>query len=256
MAAPVVRMSVRAVDGGGVRLQKYLARAGVASRRASEELIRQGRVRVDGREVSEPGVRVDPESAVVEVDGETVERSPARWVSLHKPPGYVCTRSDPEDRPTVYDLLPAELEELFHVGRLDLMSEGLLLLSNEGDVSHHLLHPSTGVERRYEVGIVGDGPPDLPERLLAGVQLEDGPAAADAASLLPGGEEGPVLLLTLHEGRNREIRRMLAAVGVGIRYLKRTALGPIRLGDLPRGDWRDLGEEEVAELRSLAEDSS
>lgn len=247
---------MRAVDGGGVRLQKYLARAGVSSRRGSEELIREGRVRVDGEAVTEPGVRVDPDSAVVEVDGETVVPSPARWVSLHKPPGYVCTRSDPQGRPTIYDLLPPELEELFHVGRLDLMSEGLLLLTNEGDVSHQLLHPSTGMERRYEVGVTEGGPPGLPERLLAGVELDDGPARADAASLLPGGDEGPVLLLTLHEGRNREIRRMLAAVGVGIRYLKRTAFGPIRLGDLARGDWRDLGDAEVAELRSLAEGSS
>jgi 23S rRNA pseudouridine2605 synthase len=233
-----------------MRLQKYLARAGVASRRASEDLIRQGRVRVDGDVVTEMGSRVDPERSRVEVDGRHVELSPARWIALHKTPGTLCTRSDPRGRPTVYDDLPRDHEELFHVGRLDYMSEGLLLLTNEGDLAHGLLHPSAEVEKRYEVGLVEPAPPGLARRLLEGVALEDGPAAADAASLLAGRGEGPVLLVTLHEGRNREIRRMLDALGARIRYLKRVAFGPVELGDLPPGAWRELRPEEREALKA------
>lgn len=236
-----------------VRLQKFLARAGVASRRASEELIAAGRVRVDGRTVTEPGSRVDPEAAVVEVDGRRVERQPARWIALHKPPGFLCTRSDPRGRPTVYDLLPeGELQDLFHVGRLDFLSEGLLLLSNEGDVAHRVLHPASETEKRYEVELLPPVPGRLAERMLTGVELEDGPAAADAASLLPEPEgEGAVLLVTLHEGRNREIRRMLDALGARIRRLRRLSFGPVELGDLEEGAWRELEGPEVDALRAI-----
>lgn len=242
----------------GMRLQKFLSRAGVASRRASEELIRQGRVAVDGVVVTEMGSRVDPERSTVTVDGREVRPSPPRWVALHKQPGFLCTRSDPAGRPTVYDVLPGDMEELFHVGRLDYMSEGLLLLTNQGDLAHRLLHPSAEVQKRYEVGLVAPVPPGLARSLLRGVELEDGPAAADAASLLPAGEgreEGGVLLVTLHEGRNREIRRMLDALGARIRYLRRTAFGPIELGELPPGSWRELTPDEVAALsRRASED--
>lgn len=236
-----------------VRLQKFLARAGVASRRDSEEIIADGRVRVDGEVVDELGARIDPDAADVEVDGRRVERRPARWVALHKPPGYLCTRDDPRGRPTVYDLLPeGPLQDLFHVGRLDLMSEGLLLLSNEGDVAHRLLHPSSGTEKRYEVRLAPPVPTGLARRLLDGVDLEDGPAAADAASVLPApAGEGAVALLTLHEGRNREIRRMMDALDARIRTLTRLSFGPVELGDLPEGDWRELEEDEVRALREL-----
>lgn len=234
-----------------MRLQKFLARAGVASRRASEELIREGRVRVDGRTVTEMGVRVDPDASRVTVDGKVVERRPARWVALHKPVGYLCTRSDPRGRRTVYDLLPeGDLRDLFHVGRLDYMSEGLLLLTNEGDVAHRLLHPSSEMERRYEVVLESPVPDGLAERLLAGVELEDGPAAASAASLLPGPGEDTTLLLTLREGRNREIRRMMDAVGATVHALRRISFGPVELGDLPEGEWRELSEAELERLRS------
>lgn len=243
--------------GDRVRLQKFLARAGVASRRASEELIRDGRVRVDGATVTEMGVKVDPDRVRVTVDGEVVERQPARWIALHKPPRYLCTRDDPEGRPTVYDLLPeGPLQDLFHVGRLDFLSEGLLLLSNEGDVAHRLLHPSSGTPRRYEVELV-DAPPELAERLLAGVELEDGPASADAAGLLPAGPEepGPTLLLTLREGRNREIRRMLDALDVDVRRLRRLAFGPVELDGLAPGEWRELAAEEIESLREIGKES-
>lgn len=244
------------MSDGGVRLQKFLSRAGVASRRASEDLIRAGRVRVDGEVVTEMGTRIDPARAVIEVDGRPVERSPARWIALHKPPGVLCTRSDPQERPTVYDHLPAgELQELFHVGRLDYMSEGLVLLTNEGDVAHRLLHPSNEVPRRYEVALLPPVPGDLARRLLEGVELEDGPASARAAALLPGDDERRrVLLVTLTEGRNREIRRMLAALGGDIRSLRRVAFGPVELGALSPGAWRDLSDREIERLRRIGKE--
>ncbi|MFW6192801.1 MAG: pseudouridine synthase [Gemmatimonadota bacterium] len=235
----------------GVRLQRLLARAGVASRRDCEELIVEGRVRVDGEVVDELGARVDPGAAEVEVDGRRVERQPARWVALHKPPGHLCTRHDPRGRPIVYDLLPdGPLRDLFHVGRLDYMSEGLLLLTNEGDVAHRLLHPSSGTEKRYEVRLSPPVPAGLARRLLDGVELDDGPASADAASVLPDpAGDGAVALLTLHEGRNREIRRMMDALDAEIRSLKRLSFGPVELGDLPPGRWRELADGEVEALR-------
>lgn len=241
----------------GVRLQKYLRRAGVASRRASEDLIREGRVTVDGRTVTELGTRVpaDPESVTVAVDGEVVEPQPARWVAVHKPPEVITSREDPQGRRTVYDLLPeGPLRDLFHVGRLDYMSEGLLLLTNEGDVAHRLLHPSSEVEKRYEVGLAPPVPDRLERDVLDGVELEDGRASADAAARLqaPGGA-GAVLLLTLHEGRNREIRRMMDELGARVRYLRRLSFGPVELGDLEPGSWRELAENEVAALRRAAE---
>ena len=238
-----------------MRLQKFLARAGVASRRASEELIAAGRVRVDGARVDTPGVRVDPESSVVEVDGRRVLLGERRWVALHKPPGYLCSRGDPRNRPTVYDLLPeGELRELFHVGRLDYMSEGLLLLTNDGDAANALLHPSAETPRRYEVTLKAPVARSIVERLLRGVELDDGVARAAAVSLRAerGGEQ--VLRITLCEGRNREIRRLMEALGLTIHSLKRMAIGPVELGGLPRGQWRELtsAERDVLEERTRA----
>jgi 23S rRNA pseudouridine2605 synthase len=236
----------------GIRLQKYLASAGVASRRACEKLIAAGRVRVDGEVVSRQGVRVRPGS-VVEVDGQPVEPAAPRWIALHKPTGYVCTREDPRGRPTVYDLLPSALRSLFHVGRLDIMSEGLLLLTNDGEAAHRLLHPSSETPRRYEVLLVGEPPPDLIRRLLEGVLLEDGLAVADGARLEPSpGGRGTRLVIDLHEGRNREIRRMMDALGVRIRSLKRLAFGTVELGVLRPGEWRELSPEECSEIAAEA----
>lgn len=247
-------------DSGGagsrdaMRLQKYLSRAGVASRRAAERLIAAGRVRVDGKVMTEPGSRIVPGRQVVEVDGRRAELAPLRWLALHKPPGYLCARDDPEGRPTIYDLLPdGPARSLFHVGRLDFMSEGLLLLTNAGDLAHRLLHPSRGTPRRYEISLKQPVPPRLAERLLAGVELEDGLAAAAAATLLPGRGPGEkLLLITLREGRNREIRRMMEQVGATIRSLRRIAFGPVTLDDLPAGAHRRLSEEEVERLRRAA----
>jgi len=235
-----------------VRLQKFLARAGVASRRASERLISAGRVRVDGEVITRLGTSV-VEGQVVEVDGEVVAIPTARWLAVHKPPGTLCTRHDPQGRPTVYDLLPADAEPLFHVGRLDYMSEGLLLMTNDGDLANSLLHPSARLRRRYEVALVGPAPEGLPAGLVAGVELEDGhAAAAEAGWIVPASDPATVIRLTLLEGRNREIRRLLKAFDVRVRWLRRVAFGPIELGDLGRGESRQLTDEEVERLRRSA----
>ncbi len=235
-----------------MRLQKYLARAGVASRRASEDLIRAGRVRVDGAVVTVQGVKVDPDRSVVEVDGRRIRPAPARWVMLHKPPGYLCTRSDPEGRPTVYDLIEPGMADLFHVGRLDYMSEGLFLLTNEGEVADALLHPRNRISRRYEVTVAGPITDNLGRRLRAGMELEDGPARIEDFRVRPGARKDQVTLeLSLREGRNREVRRLMDAVGVTIHSLKRVSFGPLELKNLPRGSWRSLQEGEIARLRAL-----
>ncbi len=236
-----------------MRLQKFLSRAGVASRRASEDLIRAGRVRVDGVVVTELGTAVDPETQRVEFDLRLVELRPTEWLALHKPPGCACTRDDPGRRPTIYDLIPERLRHLFHVGRLDFMSEGLLLMSNEGDLAHRLLHPSTGLRRTYVVTLLGPAADGVPARLTAGIALEDGPAAATTARWLskPGGT-APRLEISLAEGRNREIRRMLAALDLRIRRLSRVAFGPIELGSLASGDSRQLSTQERNSLEGAA----
>lgn len=236
--------------GETVRINKFLASTGAWSRRGSEQLIEAGRVRVDGKVVREQGVQVDPDRSVVEVDGERVEPSPLRWIALHKPPRVICTRSDPRGRPTVYEHLRPEHEELFHVGRLDVMSEGLLLFTNDGDLAQALLHPSSEVRRRYEVTTHGDLPPDLAAKLDAGVRLEDGMARAERVRVRTGpGRRQHVVELTLREGRNREVRRLMKYFDIKIDALRRVAFGPIELGRLAPGRWRVLGAGEVRALR-------
>ena len=233
-----------------VRLQKFLSQAGVASRRAAETLMLQGRVRVNGAPATELGVKVDPERDVVEVDGRRIEPAAPVWIALHKPRGYVTTRSDPEGRSTVYALLPAEHHALFHVGRLDLDSEGLLLLTNEGDTAERLQHPRYEVERVYEVEIDGALSEATQRLLLQGVELEDGLARAlalDRLSTARGGRER--WSVTLREGRNREVRRLFDAVGHRVQRLKRVRFGPLELGRLKAGEWRRLQPAEVARLR-------
>jgi 23S rRNA pseudouridine2605 synthase len=232
-----------------VRLQKYLAQAGVASRRASETLIVAGRVRVNGIVVTELGTRVDPSRDVVELDGRRVEPAATVWYALHKPRGYLSTRSDPQGRPTLYDLLPRSMRSLFHVGRLDLDSEGLVLLTNDGDVAHRLLHPRYGIEREYEVELSTRIADDALRRLRRGVQLEDGRARAERVARLSPTR----VTLTLREGRKREVRRMMAAVGQDVVRLLRVRYGPIRLGALAAGRWRALSGEERAALRGWTE---
>jgi 23S rRNA pseudouridine2605 synthase len=234
-----------------VRLQKYLSRAGVASRRNAEELIRDGRVRVNGGVVRQLGTQVGGDDTV-EVDGRVVEPEPPIWILLNKPVGYVTTRDDPRGRQTVYDLLPASFHGLFHVGRLDRDSEGLLLFTNQGGIANRLLHPRYEVDRVYVVEIDGAIAEPARRRLLAGVGLEDGPARAESAVVEgPTTGRGTRLRVTMREGRKREVRRMFDAVGHPVRRLRRERLGPIELGSLGAGKWRELTESEVRALGGL-----
>ncbi len=234
-----------------MRLQKFLARAGVASRRASEELIRAGRVRVNDLLVRELGTRVDPAADRVTLDGRLVSLPPLRWVALHKPAGVLTTRSDPHGGRTVYDVLPQEDAGLAYVGRLDRDTEGLLLFTNDGDLAHALLHPSREVEREYRAWVLGHPGPAALTALTTGVQLEDGPARARAAAVLESEGAGSLVRLVLTEGRKREARRLLEAVGHPVRHLKRIRFGTVELGDLEPGVRRLLTEREVGRLRGL-----
>jgi 23S rRNA pseudouridine2605 synthase len=218
-------------------------------------MIRDGRVRVNGEVVREMGVTVSPEDTVV-VDGREVTREPPVWVLLHKPPGYVTTRDDPQGRPTVYDLLPERHQRLFHVGRLDLDSEGLLLLTNEGGVANRLMHPRHEVDRVYRVDVEGTLSREQRRTLLAGVELEDGVARAYEVEVVAEtppvrGRPGSRLKVVMREGRKREVRRLLDAVGHPVQRLVRERLGPISLGDLPEGEWRELSDAERAALRGV-----
>jgi len=235
-----------------VRLNKFLASAGLASRRGSEDLIREGRVKIDGVLVEEQGVQVDPARSVVEVDGKRVEQMPGKWIALYKLPMTICTRTDPQGRPTVYDSLHADHRQLFHVGRLDVMSEGLLLFTNEGDVAQAMLHPSRRVPRRYEVTTRGPLPPKLVDTLEAGVRLEDGKARAERVRVRKGPKSGQnVIDLVLREGRNREVRRLMRALDIHVDSLKRVGFGPIELGRMKPGTYRRLGAGELRSLRKL-----
>ena len=234
----------------GERLQKALARAGVASRRAAEELIAAGRVRVNGQAVTEMGRRVWPTDRV-EVDGRPLG-GPARpvYLALNKPTGYVTTARDPEGRPTVFELIRSSVR-VYPVGRLDWDSEGLLLLTNDGELTHRLTHPRYGVEKEYHALVDGHPSQLTVERLTAGVPLGDGPTAPARARRLRPTQGGDWVAVTIHEGRNRQVRRMLEAVGHPVRRLLRVRVGPIELGELGRGQARELTAGEVAALRRL-----
>jgi 23S rRNA pseudouridine2605 synthase len=207
---------------------------------------------VNGQVVRTLGSKVRPGRDRVELDGVGVEEVPTRWALFHKPSGCLTTRADPSRRPTVYGLLPAELRDLRYVGRLDLDTEGLLLLTNDGDILHRLTHPSGGVEREYQAWVRG-----LPEdatlrRLQEGVDLEDGPARASQVRVLRRRRGNAVLSLVLTEGRKREVRRLLEAVGHPVARLRRIRFGPVRLGRLPVGAWRELTTTEIRALRDTA----
>ena len=231
----------------GERLQKVLARQGIGSRRACEELIADGRVRVDGA-VARLGARIDAARAAVEVDGVAVGVRPDLvHYLLNKPAGVVTTVQDPQGRPTVAGLVPAE-PRVFPVGRLDLQTEGLLLLTNDGDLAHRLTHPSFGVEKEYLAHVSGAPRPAAVRALRQGVQLDDGPTAPARVALVAP----DVLRITVHEGRNRLIRRMCEAVGHPVRRLVRTRIGPLADRRLAPGDWRSLTPAETRRLEQAA----
>ncbi|HEX4901834.1 MAG TPA: pseudouridine synthase [Acidimicrobiales bacterium] len=230
-----------------VRLQKLLARAGIGSRRVVEELIEQGRVRVNG-EVAELGRRADPDVDAIEVDGALVGVRPDTvWYLLNKPAGVVTTAADPQGRPTVVQLVPEE-PRVFPVGRLDAETEGLLLLTNDGDVTHRLTHPSHGVEKEYLAHVEGNPSRGVLRRLREGVDLDDGRTAPAKASLVAP----DVVRLTIHEGRNRQVRRMCEAVGHPVLRLVRVRIGPLTDDRLGPGEWRPLRQDEVRALERAA----
>ncbi|GAA1467943.1 pseudouridine synthase [Microbacterium thalassium] len=239
----------------GVRLQKVLANAGVASRRVAEQLIVEGRVRVDGQVVTELGTRVDPETAVIDVDGTAVQLDQTkRYIMLNKPTGVVSSMKDDRGRPDLRRFTKEWTERLYNVGRLDAETSGLLVLTNDGELAHILAHPSFGVTKVYIAKVEGRVTPQTIARLTKGVELEDGPIAADKARLLTASAEGggSLVELTLHSGRNRIVRRMMAAVGHPVVELVRRQFGPLHLGTLPAGRTRELTKVERGALLTLA----
>lgn len=234
--------------GATERLQKVLAAAGVGSRRACEELIFQRRVTVDGR-VARIGDKVDPTTAVIYVDGERVVTDTRLvYLAMNKPRGVVTTMADEKGRAALADFLGRVEERVYHVGRLDADSEGLLLLTNDGTLAHRLMHPSYGVPKTYLAEVVGPVPRNVGRRLKAGVELEDGPARVDAFRVVDTLGRTAQVEVTLHEGRKHIVRRLLDAVGHPVTRLVRTAIGPIRLGDLRPGRTRRLTNAEIAAL--------
>jgi 23S rRNA pseudouridine2605 synthase len=235
------------------RLQKILSAAGVASRRVSEDLIAAGRVTVDGRR-AELGDRADPATAVIHVDGERVVTDASRvYLAMNKPRGVVSTMDDERGRAALADYLPALAQRVYHVGRLDADSEGLLLLTNDGDLANKLMHPSYEVKKTYLCQITGPVPRGLGRQLRSGVELDDGPARADSFRVVDSAGRNVLVEVVLHEGRKHIVRRMLAEVGHPVSRLVRTAIGPVKLGDLRAGRTRRLTAAEVAGLFRLVE---
>lgn len=235
----------------GVRLQKVLAGAGLGSRRACEDLIAAGRVSVGGAVVRELGMRVDPATAVVHVDGLRLQLDPTLvTLALHKPVGVVSTMRDPHGRPSLEGYVADRSERLFHVGRLDAETSGLLLLTNDGDLAHRLMHPSYEVPKRYVATVEGRVERGLVRRLKAGVDLEDGPVRVDEVKVLETRPQSSIVELVLHEGRNHIVRRLLAEVGHPVTALARTQVGPIRLGTLRPGQTRVITGSELGALMS------
>jgi 23S rRNA pseudouridine2605 synthase len=231
-----------------VRLQKFLADCGVASRRASEELIRAGRVAVNGATVRELGSKVDPAHDRVAVDDSPVRAQRQHYVALHKPRGYLCTRADPLRRQTVGDLLPKEWQALHPVGRLDLDSEGLLFLTNDGAFTLRLTHPRYGVRKVYRVNLEGRVEPGQLAALTRGVLHDGERLTARRATVLSANNTASQVEIELAEGRNREVRRMMEVLGLVVTRLKRVSIGPVKLGELPVGKWRTLTPTEVKSL--------
>jgi 23S rRNA pseudouridine2605 synthase len=235
------------------RLQKVLAHAGVGSRRHCEELILAGRVHVDGAVVRELGTRVDPERQKLAVDGQAVRAERQVYWLVNKPRGYLCTNHDPAGRPLVNDLVPNVDQRVYTVGRLDEDSEGLLLLTNDGELAHRLMHPRFGIEKTYMVQVAGQPTREDLDKLLKGVWLSDGHVQAKQVKKVKRQGESTWLRIVLNEGKNREIRRMLARLGHKVMRLQRVAIGPVQLGTLLKGKARKLNGPELTELREAVQ---
>lgn len=240
-------------DEGLIRLQKLLAQSGVASRRKCEELMLAGEVVVDGEVVTRLGTKVDPRTAVIRVSGKRLPPvSEHVYLVLNKPRGVVSTMSDPEGRRTIADLVTDRTERLFHVGRLDTDTSGLLLLTNDGDFAQRMAHPSYEVDKTYVAEVSGELSRSTVQALLDGVVLDDGPVTVSEAKIVARAKDKSIIELVIHEGRNRIVRRLLDHVGHPVRRLTRTQLGPVRLGALKPGELRDLSLDELGELLEAA----
>ncbi|MGB0098962.1 MAG: pseudouridine synthase [Nocardioides sp.] len=241
-------------DEGLIRLQKLLAQSGVASRRKCEELMLGGLVEVDGEIVTRLGTKVDPRTAVIRVDGKRLPPiSEQVYLVLNKPRGVVSTMSDPEGRRNLGDLVADRPERLFHVGRLDTDTSGLILLTNDGDFAQRMAHPSYEVDKTYVAEVDGEIFRRTVKQLLEGVTLEDGPVEVRTARIVEATASKSIVELVIHEGRNRIVRRLLDHVGHPVRRLTRTAIGPVRLARLPSGEMRDLTLAELGDLLDRAE---
>ena len=243
---------VAAPPTGPQRLQKVLAAAGLGSRRQCEELITTGRVEVDRHVVTELGTKVDPAAQTIRVDGVAITKPKLVYYAVNKPSGVLCTNNDPSGRPRVIDLMPRTDARLFTIGRLDLYSEGLILVTNDGELANHLTHPRYGVSKTYRVVVAGLLERDMPAKLTKGVHLAEGVARVEHIEIRSRRKESTVLEMVLREGKNREIRRVLARVGHKVERLTRIAIGPVRLGQLPAGASRRLTHEEITALRHAA----
>lgn len=237
----------------GVRLQKVLAQAGVGSRRHCEILIEAGRVSVNGKVVDQLGIRIVPEDASVEVDGERISVDDTLvTVVLNKPKGVVSTMSDPEGRPALDKYVKDYTERLFHVGRLDAETTGVILLTNDGELANRLAHPTHGVAKVYVAKVQGQVPKSLCTTLRVGVDLDDGPVRATDCQILDVSNHHSIVQVELHEGRNRIVRRMFDAAGFPVEELVRTQFGPVRLGTLQPGEVRELGKADIGALMKAA----
>ena len=237
----------------GHRLQKVLAASGFGSRRECEELITTGRVEVDRQTVTELGTRVFPMTQEIRVDGELLKKTRPIYIALYKPKGYVCTNYDPEHRPLAIDLIPEKLGRLFSIGRLDLESEGLLLMTNDGALAERLTHPKYEVPKRYRVQVAGLVEPSIIAQLKKGVYFAEGHAKASVATIKGTHKNSSILEMELKEGKNREIRRLLARLGHKVMSLQRIAVGSVHLGKLLPGEYRTLSAVEVDTLYATTE---
>ena len=231
----------------GERLQRVLAASGVASRRKAEDLIRSGRVTVDGKVVSELGTRVNPERARIRVDGKPIRKQPFRYIVMNKPSGFITTTSDERDRRTVMELLPAE-PRLFPVGRLDRDTEGLLLFTNDGDVANRVMHPRYGLTKEYLVLTPGKPAEQVMSRVRAGVEIDGKRVVPHEFRIVRETAEGVLLSIVIHEGMNRIVRRIMESTGIPVTKLHRVRVGPLSVSGIPRGAHRDLTQGELTSL--------